>query len=680
MSVVRSLLTAQCAVIALASVAAADQLIGVRDDGALVTFDSTSPSTFATVLPVTGLAGGEYIVASCIRPTDGTLFAVGSTSRVYQIQADTGFAAPVGGFVFSPSLEGAYFGAAFDPSGATLRVTSDTGQNLVVDPSFGTVSSVDAKLAYAAGDVHAGETAAVVALAWSGSVQTGARLYGIDLARGALVWIDNPSVGSVRTVGSLGLGALLTGGFTGLDVSKSSGLAYAELAAQGGSVSRLYTINLATGQAVPTGSAMPALLRGASIVPTSPPAPVGTQLVALVLPNHLYTVTTDRPQRVLRTVHLKGLPLGDSFVAVAVRPRNGWLYGLTRTALYDIDQSTATASRVGDGFQAPMPSGPLACDFDPNYDKLRVVGGLGANQQVDADSGLLVDSDVTTLPIDGDAPFAFAPTDPRQAATPTVGTIAFAGRDTPTSPAKAYVLEANGALLARLGDPFDAPGESRDGKLYSIGLLSIDNVTSLPPGRALVATSYRTAYAALQTSLASSALYHVDLTNGKATLVGGIAVPGVVQSMTVGPSASPPRVVVKTMHVTLNFKRAGRDSLSLVGSVPTPSGALDGKVVMVDIGGVSKTFTLDVKGRGKIDLNTMRIAGSSSHGLAWRLAWKRQDLVPSLIDEQMNGLVFARRDPRQIEVKLTMDGKTYRTLVNLAYTANPGKGGRAVTN
>jgi len=680
MSVVRKLVAAQCAVCALTSIAAADQLIGVRDDGALVVFDSTSPSTFATAIPVTGLAGGEFIVATAIRPTDGTLFAVGSTSRVYQIQPDTGFAAPVGGFLFSPSLEGADFGAAFDPTGATLRVTSDNGQNLVIDPTYGTVTSIDATLTYATGDVHAGETAAVVALSWSGSLQSGSRLYGIDLARGALVWIDNPAVGSVRTVGSLGLGALLSGGFTGFDVSKSSGLAYAELAAQGGSVSRLYTINLATGQAVPAGSAMTGLLRGASVVPTAPPAPVGTNLVTLVLPNHLYTVTTDKPQRVLRTVHLKGLPLGDSFVGIAVRPKNGYLYGLTRTAIYDIDQSTATASRVGDGFQEPLPSGPLACDFDPNYDKLRVVGGLGANQQIDADSGLLVDSNVTTLPVDGDAPFAFAPNDPRKAATQTVGTIAFAGRDTPTSPARAYVLEANSALLARLGDPFDAPGESRDGKLYSIGLLAIDDVTSLPPGRALVATSYRTAYAALQTALASSVLYHVDLTNGKATLVGGIAAPGVVQSMTVGPSASPPRVVVKTMHMTLNFKRADRDSVSLVGSVPTPFGALDGKVVTVDIGGVSKTFTLDGKGRGKIDLDTMRIAGSSSHGLAGKLAWKRQDLVPALIDERMSGLVFARRDPRQIEVKLTMDGKTYRTLVNLAYTATPGRGGHAVTN
>jgi hypothetical protein len=679
MSAVRSLL-AHATVCAVASVAAAEQLIGVRDDGALVTFDSTSPSTFSTAIPVTGLAGGEFVVASCIRPTDGTLFVIGNTSRVYQLQSDTGFAAPVGGFLFAPSLQGADFGAAFDPTGATLRVTSDTGQNLVLDPSLGTVSSVDPTLTYAAGDVHAGETAAVVALAWSGSGSTGTRLYGLDLTRGALVWIDSPAGGSVRTVGPLGLGALLSGGFTGFDVSKSSGLAYAELALQGGSVSRLYTINLATGQAVPMGSAMTGLLRGASVVPTSPPAPAGTQLVTLVLPNHLYTVTTDRPQRLQRTVHVKGLPIGDSFVGIAVRPKNGWLYGLTRTAIYDIDQSTATASRVGDGFQAPLPSGPLACDFDPNYDKLRVVGGLGANQQIDADTGLLVDSNVTTLPIDGDASFVFAPGDPRQAATPTVGTIAFAGRDTPTSPAKAFVLEANSALLARLGDPFDAPGESRDGKLYSIGLLSIDNVTSLPPGRALVATSYRTAYAALQNTFQSSALYHVDLTTGKATLVGGIVAPGVVQSMTVGPSDNPPRVVVKTMHMALNFKRAGRDTVSLVGSVPTPFGALDGKVVTVDIGGVSKTFTLDNKGRGKIDLNTMRIAGSSSNGLAWKLAWKRQDLVAALVDEQMNGLVFARRDPRQIEVKLTMDGKTYRVLVNLAYSAKVGRTGSAVTN
>jgi hypothetical protein len=673
--------TALGAVVALSSAAsAADQFVGVRDDGKIVTFDSTSPQTFASAVTVIGLAADEIIVGTSIRPTDGVVFAVGSTSRLYQIQPDTGFAAAAGGFVFSPPLDGTDFGVAFDPSGELLRVTSNTGQNLVLNPANGTTASVDPPLVYAQGDANAGLSAGIVACGWSVSQQTGARLYGIDFARGLLVWIDVPTAGSVRTVGPLGVGALVGGGFTGFDVSPSTGVAYAELAPVGGSTSRLYSINLATGAAAQVGSAMTSMLRGASVVPTSPPAPAGTPLVALVFPNHLYTVSTDKPQRLQRTVHVRGLPLGDSFLGVAVRPKNGILYGLTRTALYDIDQSTGTAQRVGTGFVEPLPAGPVSCDFDPRTDKLRVAGGTSVNQSVNPDTGALVDSIVFTPEIDGDSPFAYASGDPRQGATPSVGAIAFAGRDTPTSPSKAYVLETNAALLARLGDPADAPGEARDGKLYSIGLLSIDGVASLPPGRALVTTSYRTAYAALQAISQTSTLYHVDLTNGKSKLVGSIAAPGVVQSMTVGPTANPPRVTVRAMRLGMNYRLAGRDTLTLVGSVPHPVGALDGKVLTVDVGGVSKSFTLDSKGRGKIDYDATRVAGASPHGLAWRMTWRRQDLVPALIDEQMNGLVFAQRDPRQIEVKVTMDGKSYRTLVDLAYTARPGRVGVATKN
>jgi len=155
--------------------------------------------------------------------------------------------------------------------------------------------------------------------------------------------------------------------------------------------------------------------------------------------------------------------------------------------------------------------------------------------------------------------------------------------------------------------------------------------------------------------------------------------------MTVGPTANPPRVTVRAMRLVLNYRRAGRDLLTLVGSVPNPLGALDGKVITVDVGGVSKTYTLDSKGRGKnlvgkILYDTTRVAGASPHGLAWRMTWRRQDLVPALVEEQMDGLVFASRAPRQIEVKVTMDGKSYRTLVDLAYTARPGRSGAAVKN
>lgn len=665
---------------ASAAAFAGDQFVGVRADGALVAFDATNPSTFTSVHAITGLAVGEIVVGTCVRPTDGALFAVGSTSRVYEIQADTGFASPVGGFLFSPPLDGTDFGLTFDPSATTLRLTSDTGQSLALDPSTGGVSAVGQRLVYAAGDVNAGASAGIVGLAYVTSQQNGSKLYGIDLARGLLAWIDVQTTGTVHTVGPLGVSGIVTGGFTGFDVSASTGVAYAELAPQNGSVSYLYSVNLATGAATQVGSAMPALLHGASVVLASPLAPAGTQLVALVSPTDLYTVTTDKPQLVQRTVHVRGLPSGDAFVGVAVRPKNGVLYGLTRTAIYNVDESTGTAELVGAGFSTPLPTGPASCDFDPASDVLRVASTTGANQRIDADVGDLVDSDVVAAGVQGDAVFAFAPGDPNQSATPTVGAIAFSGRTKPTSPSTAFVLEDNAALVARLGAAADAPDESRDGLLFTIGALSIDNVSTLPPGRGLVATGDTTAYAAVQDTGTSSRLYHVDLTTGKASLVGAVGAPGVVSALTVSPTTNPPRLVVSKFSAALNFKKHGRDALSIAGSVPNPVGDLLGTVVTVNVGGASVTYTLDAKGRGKSGVQTMRIAGLAAHGLALKLAWKKIDLVSFFSEERMDGLVFAQRDPRQVLVSVAMDGKTYKTLVDLAYSAKPGKTGKAVTN
>src|SRR4051812_25026669 len=91
---------------AAAATAPAEEILAVRDDGALVVFEATAPGTFKSVRTVTGLLGGEYLLGVDFRPSDGALFGVGSTSRVYQIQTDTGFAVPVGGSMFSPAPDG----------------------------------------------------------------------------------------------------------------------------------------------------------------------------------------------------------------------------------------------------------------------------------------------------------------------------------------------------------------------------------------------------------------------------------------------------------------------------------------------------------------------------------------------------------------------------------------------
>lgn len=657
---------------ATASAADAEEILGVRDDGALVTFDSATPGTLRSVRQVSGLADGDLVVGVDFRPSDGSLYAVGISSRLYRIQPETGVAVAISSIPFTPNLEGTDFGVTFETSGAAIRVTSDTGQNLLLDVATGATTAIGGKLVYAAGDAFAGQTAGVVACTWTFTELDGNVLHGIDLARGRLVRIDNPATGSCLTVGPLGVTGLVGGGYTALDASPDTGKVFAVLDALNDSVSRAYSVSLVNGVASSLGSPLPALLRAAAVVPSSPPAPPGTRLTGLVAPADVVSFATDAPGRILRTVHLRGLPPGDAFLGISTRPTTGVLYGLTRTGLWDIDLSGGTAELVGTGLGRTLAAGtPVGCDFDPGTGRLRVVSGTDVNFTVDPATGLASADD---------APFAFDAADLHAGEVPSVRAIAYTGRATPGNPSKCWVLETNGALLARLGRPASAPDEARDGTLFSIGALSIDGIAVLPPSQSLTITGERTGYAALATSPAASSLFHVDLTAGSAKYVGAIAASGVLRALTAEPTADPPRFAISKASLALNLKKAGRDVVTLKGSVPFVVGDPAGKSVTIDVGGLSKTFVLDSRGKGADGDDFVKIAGVAPRGIAFKLAWKKEDLVAVLGDEQMDGGVFARRAPRQLVVLLTVDGKTYRATTDLSYSAKPGKSGSATTN
>ena len=475
----------------------------------------------------------------------------------------------------------------------------------------------------------------------------------------------------MRTVGSLGLTGLVSGGYASLDASPDTGTAFAVLDSASDSVSRAYTVDLATGAATQIGARMTALLRAAAVVPASPPAPPGTRLVGLVQPADVLTFTTDAPGKILRTVHVRGLPPGDSFVGLAERPANGYLYGITRTGLYDIDLSGGTAAPVGSGFGQTLPTSQYGCDFDPATDRLRIVSAAGLNVTVNPSNGVLAPADTT---------LAFAAGDAHAGETATVRAIAFTGRTSPGTTSKCFVLESGGALIARLGSPSSAPGEARDGQLSTIGPVAIDGVVTLPLGQAMTATGDRTAYAAIQTSVGSSSLFHVELTSGHAIYVAPIAVAAVVRSLTAEPTADPPRVYVAKVAVAFNFKKTGRDSLTLKGAAPFVVGTPAGKSVTIDVGGLSKTFLLNSKGNGKSGDDTIHVGGVASHGISLKLALKKENLAAAFADEQMDGSAPLRRAPRQLVVTLTVDGRSYRAAVDLSYTASPGKSGTATTN
>ena len=62
----------------------------------LIRFHSASPGTILGTATISGLQLGEQLVGIDVRPADGQLYGVGSTSRLYLLNAITGAATAIG--------------------------------------------------------------------------------------------------------------------------------------------------------------------------------------------------------------------------------------------------------------------------------------------------------------------------------------------------------------------------------------------------------------------------------------------------------------------------------------------------------------------------------------------------------------------------------------------------------
>ncbi|MEJ7701366.1 MAG: DUF4394 domain-containing protein [Pyrinomonadaceae bacterium] len=97
-----------------------------------------SPNNVVNVAAITGLAAGENILGIDFRPATGQLYALGSSSRIYIINPRTGVATAVGA-AGAFTLMGTDFGFDFNPTVDRIRIVSNTGQNLRVNPNDGTL-------------------------------------------------------------------------------------------------------------------------------------------------------------------------------------------------------------------------------------------------------------------------------------------------------------------------------------------------------------------------------------------------------------------------------------------------------------------------------------------------------------------------------------------------------------
>lgn len=202
----------------------------------LVIFNPNMPAPVAKA--ITGLQSGETILGIDMRPVNGQLYALGSTSRLYTVNLGTGALTQVGSGTLTTPLLGTDFAFDFNPTVDRIRVVSNLGQNLRLNPVDGSVAAIDGAIT----PVMSAVTAGAYTNNFPGATTT--LLFDIDAAAGRLFKQDPPNMGTLVDVGALGVTGASANGF---DIGGTSGNAYALLTV--GGVTKVYSVNLMTGAA-----------------------------------------------------------------------------------------------------------------------------------------------------------------------------------------------------------------------------------------------------------------------------------------------------------------------------------------------------------------------------------------------------------------------------------------------
>ena len=244
----------------------AETLTLLDGSGLLLRFiNTTAPSVSLGTVPVTGLLPGERLEAIDYRPSTGVLYGVGvilsnGEARLYTINTITGATSLVGSGPFHPSIGFSPMGMDFNPVVDRIRLISNSGLNLRVNPNDASVIS-DTRPAFAPGDPHSANFPLSLAYSNNHAGATSTTLYGIVAGNGGfLATIGSvngtpvsPNSGQMFTVGQIGWG----GYFSlqqGFDISPNGG---AYIVVDNNNV--LYSLNLGTGEGTalgqfPTGS------------------------------------------------------------------------------------------------------------------------------------------------------------------------------------------------------------------------------------------------------------------------------------------------------------------------------------------------------------------------------------------------------------------------------------------
>ncbi len=178
----------------------------------LITFDAAQPGIIRKLMSVTGVGGTtagttERLVGMDVRPADLKLYALGyndttGTAHLYTIDTGTGAATRINDTDRVLPLGAGPIGFDFNPAADRIRIVGANGGNFRMNPATGAFV-VDGTLAYSPTDLINGSNTAprVGSVAYTNSFAgtTSTKLFALDDSIGALLTIDTPNNGVLRT-------------------------------------------------------------------------------------------------------------------------------------------------------------------------------------------------------------------------------------------------------------------------------------------------------------------------------------------------------------------------------------------------------------------------------------------------------------------------------------------------
>lgn len=437
-------------------------------DNNLVKFNAGSIKTATSKVAVTGLiTSTEKLLSIDFRPATGELYAVSNASIIYVIDATTGKARAITSTAFTPALAGDVVSLDFNPVVDRIRIVTNTGQNLRLNPETGLVVATDAAV------INTNITGIAYNNNFAGAETT--TLYDIDFAAKVLYKQDPPNNGTLVKVGDLQLDL---GTNVSFDISADgkNALAVGKTATQ----HNLYAINLATGVAELVGR-FPSNLNIQGIA-----MPVN-QVAYAVSVNDLLIINLTTSSTVKKAI--TGLQSGETILGMDMRPTNGQLYALGSTnRLYTVNIGTGAFTEVG-LLSTTLSGTSFGFDFNPVADLIRVLSNTGQNLRLNpATAAVTVDANITT-------------------ATATLSAAAYTNNFKGANATALYVIDHTLDRLFSL--------DANTGVLTAIGDLKV-NVESANGFDVISTVNTNIAYG-IFTVGGKNAIYRIDLATGIAT-------------------------------------------------------------------------------------------------------------------------------------------------------------------